>query len=265
MTDSQPPDELVEVQLLKLPIILQRQSAEHHDALMRELTLVRASTATNSLPDRLLALTEELSGRFGTFSEGPRAAIDNAFRSGEDYIDVTYQVPPETGDAVTQLAELLDEADDYCRSGEHLVTTATPPELVAYRQWLVDEFTNQIAGRAPRPWIVPVELLMSNTDWPTDVDSASASATVHLQGELDLATAPTLRDHLSHLYANGTRNYVLESSNVAFVDSVGLSVILALYRRCREEDGGLVIKSPSRVMHRTLEVAGLYDVLDVVD
>lgn len=104
---------------------------------------------------------------------------------------------------------------------------------------------------------------MTSTDWPTDIDGDTA--TVQLQGELDLATAPELRDHLSHLYAQGTRQFVLDSSGVSFVDSVGLSVILALYRRCREEDGGLVIKSPSRVMHRTLEVAGLYDVLDIVD
>ena len=265
MTEPQPTDELVEVRLLHLPIVLQRHAAEHHDALLRELTLVRASTEADSLPDRLLALTDDLRGRFGVFTEGPRAAIDAAYRSGEDYVDLTYEVPPDTAGAVAQLAELLDEADDYCRSGEHLVTTATPPDLVAYRQWLVAEFRNQIAGLAPQRWILPIGLLMSSTDWPTDVDTASSSATVQLHGELDLATAPTLRDHLSHLYAHGTRNFVLESSDVSFIDSVGLSVILALYRRCREEDGGLVIKSPSRVMHRTLEVAGLYDVLEIVD
>jgi len=265
VTEPQPTDELVEVRLLNLPIVLQRQAAEHHDALLRELTLIRASSEPDSLPDRLLALTDELRGRFGVFSEGPRAAIEDAFQSGEDYVDVMFEVPPDTGEAVTQLAELLDEADDYCRSGQHLVTTATPPDLVAYRRWLVTEFRNQIAGDAPQPWVLPVELLMSSADWPTDLDRDSAAATVHLNGELDLATAPMLRDHLSHLYAHGTRNFVLESSNVSFVDSVGLSVILSLYRRCREEDGGLVIKSPSRVMHRTLEVAGLYDVLDIVD
>jgi len=106
---------------------------------------------------------------------------------------------------------------------------------------------------------------MTSSDWPTAVDGEHASATVQLFGDLDLATAPNLRDHLSRLYARGTRNFVLDSSNVAFVDSVGLSVIVSLYRRCREEAGGLVIKSPSRVMERTLEVAGLYDVLEIAE
>ena len=254
---------LIEVKLLHLPIRVQRRAAEHHDALVRELTLVRASSEADSLPDRLLALTDELRDRFGAFSEGPRAALEAAFLGGEDYVDVSYRVPQETGEAVTQLAELLDEADDYCRAGQHLVTPATPPELVAYRRWMVGEFVNQVAGRAPRPWAVPMDFLMASTDWPTAVDGETA--TVQLQGELDLATAPPLRDHLSHLYAQGTRSFVLDSSNVSFIDSVGLSVILALYRRCREEDGVLVIKSPSRVMQRTLEVAGLYDVLEIAD
>jgi len=42
-------------------------------------------------------------------------------------------------------------------------------------------------------------------------------------------------------------------------------VILSLYRRCREEDGSVTVASPSPVMRRTLEVAGLIDVLDIVD
>src|SRR3954465_2000900 len=106
---------------------------------------------------------------------------------------------------------------------------------------------------------------MARNDWPTDVDRENSGATVELLGALDLATAPNLRDHLSHLYARGTRTFVLDTSNVSFIDSVGLSVIVALYRRCRDEDGDLVIKSPSRVMERTLEVAGLYDVLNVAN
>lgn len=106
---------------------------------------------------------------------------------------------------------------------------------------------------------------MESSEWPTEVDHAAATATVKLQGELDLATAAALRDHLSDLYERGSRHFVLDGSNVAFVDSVGLSVILGLHRRCRDEAGTLVITSPSGVMQRTLEVAGLYDVLDVIE
>src|SRR5207302_5584943 len=114
-----------------------------------------------------------------------------------------------------------------------------------------------------RPWTLPVELLMDSEEWPTDV--GDSTATVTLAGELDLATAPALRDHLNHLHASGVRSFVLDTAGVTFIDSVGLSVILALYRRCRDEDGSVIVKSPSRVMQRTLEVAGLFDVLEIPD
>jgi len=104
---------------------------------------------------------------------------------------------------------------------------------------------------------------MDSAEWPTEIDGTTA--TVTLSGDLDLATAPPLRDHLGHLHAGGVRTFVLDAADVSFIDSVGLSVILGLYRRCRDEDGAVTIKSPSRVMYRTLEVAGLLDVLTITD
>ena len=104
---------------------------------------------------------------------------------------------------------------------------------------------------------------MESNEWPTSVEDATA--TVALAGELDLATAPQLRDHLDQLYASGVRTFVLDTAGVTFIDSVGLSVILALFRRCRDAGGSVTVKSPSPIMQRTLEVAGLYDVLEISD
>jgi anti-anti-sigma factor len=40
-------------------------------------------------------------------------------------------------------------------------------------------------------------------------------------------------------------------------------VLLALYRRCREEDGRVSLVNPPPPIRRTLEISGLLDVLDV--
>ena len=253
----------VEVRLLDFPLLIQQQAAEHHDALVREFTLIRASTSAESLPDRLLTLIDQLQTRFRDFSASPRARIDAAREEGATTLDVTYDVPPEAASAAQELGALLDEADEYCRAGEHLVTLATPPLAVAFRKWFIDEFVRQLQGLDPTPWVTPVELLESSKVWPTHVKGAEA--TVSISGELDLASAPDLRDHLNQLHSSGIRSFELDSSGVSFIDSVGLSVILSLYRRCREEDGSVTVASPSPVMRRTLEVAGLIDVLDIVD
>jgi anti-anti-sigma factor len=44
---------------------------------------------------------------------------------------------------------------------------------------------------------------------------------------------------------------------VTFIDSVGLSVLIAILRRCEESGGRVTIVNPSRVVSRTLEIAGL--------
>ncbi len=62
-------------------------------------------------------------------------------------------MPPQIADAVRHLGAVFDEADAYCREGEHLLTLATPPDALAYRHWVLEEFIAQIEdGRAPVPW-----------------------------------------------------------------------------------------------------------------
>jgi hypothetical protein len=53
---------------------------------------------------------------------------------------------------VVALGAILDEVDELCRQGQYLLTLATPPDLVAYRHWLLEEFTRQIAGQEPVAW-----------------------------------------------------------------------------------------------------------------
>ena len=47
---------------------------------------------------------------------------------------------------------MLDEADDYCRAGRHLLNLATPDELRAFRSWYLGQVRDQLAGGPPEPW-----------------------------------------------------------------------------------------------------------------
>jgi hypothetical protein len=146
---------LVTVRLVGLPVKVHVQSSEHGDELMREFTYLRAQSADQdapSVPARLLDLVDELTGQFSGFTAGTQAELDEAAASGADTIDLEYRVPVSVGPACVHLADLLEEADRYCQEGEHLLTLATPDELVRYRQWFLDEFVRQAAGEQPRPW-----------------------------------------------------------------------------------------------------------------
>jgi hypothetical protein len=142
--------ELVTVRILGMPLDVMQRSAEHSDELLREFALIREE-GSDHVPARLLALIEELRGRFGSFSEGPRQAMQDAMERGDETIDLAYEVPPAVAAAARQLGDLLDEADEFCRAGD-LLTLATQPEAVAFRHWYLEEFQRQVEGQPPRPW-----------------------------------------------------------------------------------------------------------------
>ena len=76
-------------------------------------------------------------------------------------------------------------------------------------------------------------------------------------GELDLYVAPELKQHLLGAIAAGARLVVVDLSQVTFVDSTTLGVLIGGVRRLRAGDGRLsvVISDPSIL--RTFELSGL--------
>jgi hypothetical protein len=147
------PVELVEVRLLRLPLGLWLRAQEHADDLLREFALVAADAdARAATPGRLLKLIDELTAGYGQFSDSQRRAMDAAVERGDREIDLVYHVPPGAAGAAQQLGDIFDEADEYCRRGDHLLTMATPPEQVRFRNWFIGEFVEQLAGRPPVPW-----------------------------------------------------------------------------------------------------------------
>ena len=146
----------IEVRLLNYPLDLFLRAQEHADDLLREFVLISSShdvdPARVRTPVRLVALVDELTTRYAGMSEVPRADRDAAIERGEVRIDLTYVFPPQALVAVRQLGQALDEADDFCRQGRHLLTLETPPDLVEFRHWFMGEFERQSAGQAPLPW-----------------------------------------------------------------------------------------------------------------
>jgi hypothetical protein len=147
------PDELVEVRLIGLPLEVWQRTQEHVDGLLREFALiVQDAEARAAAPGRLLSLVEELSAGYGSFSEEQRREMEAALERAERSIDLTYEVPAAAAGAARQLGDMLDEADDYCRRGDHLLTLATPPDALRFRHWFISEFVDQLGGAPPTPW-----------------------------------------------------------------------------------------------------------------
>lgn len=80
---------------------------------------------------------------------------------------------------------------------------------------------------------------------------------VALNGELDMATAPELREELLRLSAEAGAHITVDLSGLAFVDSTGLSVLIIGLKRLRETGGDMALRSPSPGTLRVLEITGL--------
>lgn len=87
-------------------------------------------------------------------------------------------------------------------------------------------------------------------------------ALLRLRGEIDPHTAPLLDAQLDEVVASGAQWIGLDMSEVGFIDSSGLRVIIGARRAAQERGDHLVLRSPSPTARRLLEVTGLLDFFD---
>jgi len=81
-------------------------------------------------------------------------------------------------------------------------------------------------------------------------------AVLVLGGDLDLATAPLLQQHLDRAMCSGA-SLVIDLGGLGFIDSSGLEVLVRADRRLRASGGQLVLLGGSRAVYRVFELAGV--------
>jgi anti-sigma B factor antagonist len=86
---------------------------------------------------------------------------------------------------------------------------------------------------------------------------------VSVSGEIDLDTAPTLREELLRILSSGPPHLVLDIANVGFLDSSGLGVLVGTLRRARMLGGSVRIAAPTRQVLEILQITGLDAVFPV--
>ncbi len=108
---------------------------------------------------------------------------------------------------------------------------------------------------------------MSKDDAPLRavVTRSGSRVVVTLAGELDLATADSLRRRLRTLVqaAPPPSRLVLDAADLEFVDASGISVLLNARRSLADRGGELVLRSPSRLVRRVVTALDLEHLLPV--
>jgi anti-sigma B factor antagonist len=89
-----------------------------------------------------------------------------------------------------------------------------------------------------------------------NVSQRENAAVVALEGDLDLVSAPRLKETLTKLLRSGSERLVLDFSGVRFMDSTGLSVLIGVHRRL-EPDERLAIAEVLPEVLRVFEMSGI--------
>lgn len=85
----------------------------------------------------------------------------------------------------------------------------------------------------------------------------NGAVVVHCAGEIDVATAAQLRDVVQQVFADGSRAVALDMSEVSFMDSTGLGVVVGRLKTLRRAGGNLTIAVTADRVRRVFEITGL--------
>lgn len=102
-----------------------------------------------------------------------------------------------------------------------------------------------------------------STSLRTDVRRSDSGTTVHVCGELDVATSDALARTLTHVARGRPGVVVVDLAGLAFMDARGLSVLLEGRRAVAATGGQLCLASPSAMVRRMLRLLRLDEVLPV--
>ena len=91
-----------------------------------------------------------------------------------------------------------------------------------------------------------------------DHSTHASTDVVKVAGDLDLYTAPQLRERLHQLLVQDTpRDVVIDLSEVPFMDSMALGVLMGALKRARLAGGTVRLAGPNALATKVLSITGL--------
>ncbi len=149
--EAPPTRDRVRIHILDVPLAMFVGFQHHFRELRREVRLLALAHETDyplakSLSDLFGALDRQLRDGVGV------EQIEDALTQGLDATDLVVHMPRATASTLTKFVELLDLADEFCRT-ERLLSLARSPEQAAFQSWFLHEFVRQADGLPPLSWL----------------------------------------------------------------------------------------------------------------
>jgi anti-sigma B factor antagonist len=100
-------------------------------------------------------------------------------------------------------------------------------------------------------------------DLDVETGKRGDASVLTLQGEIDVYTAPRLRQAIIDLVEGGERNIVVDMEKVDFLDSTGLGVLVGGLKRVKTREGNLSLVASQEKILKIFEITGLDKVFPI--
>jgi anti-sigma B factor antagonist len=98
-----------------------------------------------------------------------------------------------------------------------------------------------------------------------EYSAAPDRTVIEVSGEIDVYTAPRLREALISLVDAGNFRLIVDMERVEFLDSTGLGVLVGGLKRVRAHDGSIDLVCTQGRILRIFRITGLSKVFDIYD
>jgi anti-sigma B factor antagonist len=98
-----------------------------------------------------------------------------------------------------------------------------------------------------------------------EYSATPGSTVVEVSGEIDVYTAPRLRETLVSLVDAGNYRLIVDMEGVEFLDSTGLGVLVGGLKRVRAHDGRIDLVCTQGRILRIFRITGLNKVFSIFD
>jgi anti-sigma B factor antagonist len=97
------------------------------------------------------------------------------------------------------------------------------------------------------------------------IKGAQGIPIVEVEGEVDLSTSPELKQVIYDIIESGRNTIVLDLSNVLFMDSTGLGILVAALKKARMQGGTVKLICSNPMILKTFRITGLDKVFLIYD
>lgn len=96
-----------------------------------------------------------------------------------------------------------------------------------------------------------------------DIEESLNGRVVKLAGEVDVYTAPLLRDAIIPLTIEKDLNLIVDMTKVVYMDSTGLGVFIGAFKSSHQHKSSLKLIGVTEKIDRLFQITGLSEIIDI--